>query len=259
MVGISKEFMDSWYETEILIEAPPTRRPLFEDNDEKPSNHRRSQRLNPTKSTQNKSRKIISVPSASSSGQKKTTRSADTLSSSEPPIKMRKLNGSNKKDDQSVQNDNSIVINQTESTSLLQSTNRTMVCLSRRETFSAAHRLHNPELSAAENRALYDKCNNENGHGHNYEVKVTLRGPIDIKTGMVYNLADLKMDMKSILDHLDHKNLDKEVKFFKKNVSSVENIAYFFLHALKKRMTKPELLYKVKVKETENNSASITC
>ncbi|KAI6178525.1 6-pyruvoyl tetrahydrobiopterin synthase [Aphelenchoides besseyi] len=259
MMGISKEFMDSWYETEILIEAPPSERCLIENNEEVPSTHRRSKRLNHIKSSQKKSRKAIKASSASSSSLKRVTRSTDALLSSEPSIKLRKLKDSNKKDNRNVQNETPIVIHQEEITSSLQPTKRSMVCLSRRETFSAAHRLHNPDLSAAENRALYDKCNNENGHGHNYEVKVTLRGPIDSKTGMVYNLADLKMDMKSILDHLDHKNLDKEVKFFKKNVSSVENIAYFFLHALKKRMSKPELLYKVKVKETENNSASITC
>lgn len=104
-----------------------------------------------------------------------------------------------------------------------------MVRLSRRETFSASHRLHNSGLSDEENQQIYSKCNNPNGHGHNYVVYVVLQGPIDKRTGMVYNLTDMKREIGKVLgiystvsvsilhtlDTLDHKNLDLDVEYFK--------------------------------------------
>lgn len=89
-----------------------------------------------------------------------------------------------------------------------------IVTLCREESFSASHRLHNPKLSTIENKKIFGKCNNLNGHGHNYRVKVHLKGRIKKKTGMVYNIADLKEEMKVILNDLDHQNLDKDVPFF---------------------------------------------
>jgi 6-pyruvoyl tetrahydropterin synthase/QueD family protein len=74
--------------------------------------------------------------------------------------------------------------------------------LSRRENFSAAHRLHNPDLSEDQNREIYSKCNNPNGHGHNYVVYTVLKGPINVQTGMVYNLADLKQEIAKVLGNL---------------------------------------------------------
>lgn len=62
---------------------------------------------------------------------------------------------------------------------------RPLVKMSRVESFSAAHRLHNGNLTAHLNREIYGKCNNGNGHGHNYTWKVVLEGPIDSMTGMV--------------------------------------------------------------------------
>ncbi|KAF0506086.1 6-pyruvoyl tetrahydrobiopterin synthase [Gigaspora margarita] len=87
--------------------------------------------------------------------------------------------------------------------------------LRRKETFSAAHRLHSPHLTEEENKELYGKCNNPNGHGHNYTVEITIRGEVDPHTGMVMNLTDLKKCMGvAILDELDHKNLDLDVPYF---------------------------------------------
>lgn len=88
-----------------------------------------------------------------------------------------------------------------------------LVQLSRRETFSASHRLYNPDLTPEQNLEIYDKCNNL--HGHNYVVYVVLKGPIDPQTGMVYNMADLKRELEEVLGTLDHKNLDVDVEFFK--------------------------------------------
>lgn len=75
-------------------------------------------------------------------------------------------------------------------------------------------------LSDDVNRKVYGKCNNPNGHGHNYKVLVTVRGPCDPVTGMVMNLSDLKRDIDvAIMEKLDHKNLDKDVSHFATTVS----------------------------------------
>lgn len=87
--------------------------------------------------------------------------------------------------------------------------------VTRRETFSAAHRLHSGRLSEEENLATFGKCSGEHGHGHNYQVEVTVRGPIHPVTGMIINLARLKGAIWDLaLDQLDHANLDLDVDFF---------------------------------------------
>lgn len=129
-----------------------------------------------------------------------------------------------------------------------------MVYITRKESFSASHRLHSSKLSDEENRSIYGKCNNENGHGHNYTVKVTIRGPVDPITGMVMNLTDLKKHMECVLQPLDHKNLDMDVLFFADTCSTAENVAVYIWNNLTKLL--PEgLLYEVKVNETGKNSA----
>ncbi|KAF7989564.1 hypothetical protein HCN44_008238 [Aphidius gifuensis] len=126
--------------------------------------------------------------------------------------------------------------------------------LTRRESISSCHRLHSPHLSEEENKKTYGKCNNYWGHGHNYTVEVTVRGPVDSKTGMVINIADLKIYMhKVLMEQLDHKNLDKDVEYFKSVVSTTENVAIYIFNELKKLMDKPSLLYEVKIWETEKN------
>lgn len=83
---------------------------------------------------------------------------------------------------------------------------------------------------------------------------VTVRGKLDPATGMVMNLTDLKHAMKqTIMDQLDHKNIDKDVPFFKDVVSTTENVAVYIWNQLKLVLPNPELLYEVKMNETENN------
>ncbi|KAG0223778.1 hypothetical protein BGW42_004492 [Actinomortierella wolfii] len=80
--------------------------------------------------------------------------------------------------------------------------------VTRIEHFSAAHRLHSPHLDAAQNVALYGKCNHASGHGHNYKVEVTIQGTIDPQTGMVINISDLKKTLQTaVMDPCDHRNL----------------------------------------------------
>uniref|UniRef100_A0AC35G1N4 6-pyruvoyl tetrahydrobiopterin synthase n=1 Tax=Panagrolaimus sp. PS1159 TaxID=55785 RepID=A0AC35G1N4_9BILA len=138
----------------------------------------------------------------------------------------------------------------------LNSHSRPIVDLIRCETFSASHRLNSEALNAEENKEIFGKCNNSNGHGHNYRWEVYLRGVIDEKTGMVYNLENLKREMSAVLDLVDHKNLDLDVDYFRENkmVSTTENVAMFLYDSLKERMEKPDLLLKVKVHETDKNS-----
>ncbi|KAK3923191.1 6-pyruvoyl tetrahydrobiopterin synthase [Frankliniella fusca] len=126
--------------------------------------------------------------------------------------------------------------------------------LTRREYFSACHRLHSPQLSDEKNLEVFGKCNHINGHGHNYVVEVTLRGPIEPKTGMVMNVHDLKIYFKkAVMDTMDHKNIDKDVPYFKDVVSTTEHVAVFVWDGLKAQLPNPELLYEVKIYETEKN------
>ncbi|XP_008259579.2 6-pyruvoyl tetrahydrobiopterin synthase isoform X2 [Oryctolagus cuniculus] len=125
--------------------------------------------------------------------------------------------------------------------------------VSRLVSFSASHRLHSNSLSNEENLKLFGKCNNPNGHGHNYKVVVTVHGEIDPVTGMVMNLTELKKYMEeAILKPLDHKNLDLDVPYFTGVVSTTENVAVYIWENLQKLLP-VGVLYKVKVYETDNN------
>lgn len=98
--------------------------------------------------------------------------------------------------------------------------------ITRRYRFSASHRLHAPELSAAENQRLYGKCNNPFGHGHDYELQVTASGDIDDRTGRI--LPVLKLDQlveDKILRLFSHRNMNLDVPQFERLVPTTENIA----------------------------------
>jgi 6-pyruvoyltetrahydropterin/6-carboxytetrahydropterin synthase len=100
------------------------------------------------------------------------------------------------------------------------------VRLGRRYSFAASHRLHSPALSDAENRAIYGKCNNPYGHGHNYEIEVLVKGRIDPKTGRLVDLQMLDgLVDDEVLAHLRHRNLNEEVEAFRTAVPTTENLA----------------------------------
>lgn len=125
--------------------------------------------------------------------------------------------------------------------------------LSRRETFSASHRLYSDKLSAAENQALFGKCAHANGHGHNYVLEVVVRGPVDAH-GLVMNLSDLKRLIEEhVLRKVDHKHLNLDVAEFKTLNPTAENIACVIWQWLKPALG--ALLYEVRLHETENNVA----
>src|ERR1017187_5338277 len=130
-----------------------------------------------------------------------------------------------------------------------------MVYLTRRTSFSAAHRLWSNELSEAENIAIYEKCANFNGHGHNYILEVTVQGKPDPRTGMVLNLTDLKQAInEQVIDWVDHKHLNHDVPWLEGCIPTTEVLAIRFWERL--QLVLPQgLLYEVKLYETENNIA----
>lgn len=131
-----------------------------------------------------------------------------------------------------------------------------MVYLTRRTTFSAAHRLWSEHLTDAENYAIYDKCANPNGHGHNYILEVTVRGWPDEHTGMILNLTDLKEAIENaIIKWVDHKHLNYDVPWLEGIIPTVEMLTVVFWRQLEKELP-TGLLYEVKLQETENNLAS---
>src|SRR5579863_892119 len=131
-----------------------------------------------------------------------------------------------------------------------------MVYLTRRDSFSAAHRLWSNELSEAENIALYDKCASPNGHGHNYALEVTVRGMPDPRTGMVLNLTALKDAMQErVIRWVDHKHLNYDVPWLEGCIPTTEMLVIKFWEQLAEVLP-GGLLYEVKLYETDNNVAS---
>jgi 6-pyruvoyltetrahydropterin/6-carboxytetrahydropterin synthase len=125
--------------------------------------------------------------------------------------------------------------------------------LTRRYWFSASHRLHCDAMSAEENQAVYGKCNNPHGHGHNYALEITVAGPVDRKTGMVCNLADLDAFVKDhILERFDHQNLNTLAEF-QTTVPTTENVCVALYNLLEKGFRHARI-EKVRMEETMLNS-----
>lgn len=100
-----------------------------------------------------------------------------------------------------------------------------MIRVTRRYRFSASHRLHSSELSEEENYRLYGKCNQPFGHGHNYLVDVSVRGPIEARSGQAVDIPVLdRLVQNQVLRAFDHKNLNAEIPEFQKVVPTSENI-----------------------------------
>lgn len=128
-----------------------------------------------------------------------------------------------------------------------------MVYITRRANFSAAHRLFNPTFTEQENKEIYDKCNNYWGHGHNYQLEVTVCGIPDPNTGYLIDLKLLKKIIHDeIISKVDHKHLNIDVEMFSGIITSLENIAAVFWKQLENKIPNAKL-YKIKIYETENN------
>ena len=128
-----------------------------------------------------------------------------------------------------------------------------IVTITRRLQFNAAHRVHNPALSDAENKALFGKCNNPNWHGHNYTLDVSVSGPVDEKTGYVVDLSHIKRVVeREVIDKVDHRNFNLEVDFMQGVIPTTENIVVAMWRVIEPAM-RPAKLTKLVLWETQNN------
>ncbi len=131
-----------------------------------------------------------------------------------------------------------------------------MIYITRRERFSAAHRMYRQEWSDEKNLKVFGKCSNPNWHGHNYVLFVTVKGDASEESGFVMNLSKLKSIIsENIIEKVDHKNLNTEVSFMKGKITTTENLAIAIWNELKPAIEKEgAILHRVRVDETENNS-----
>ncbi len=128
-----------------------------------------------------------------------------------------------------------------------------VVTITRRLRFNAAHRVHNPALSDAENTALFGKCNNPNWHGHNYTLDVSVTGPIDPVSGYVMDLARLRdLVEREVLEQVDHRNLNLDVPFMTGINPTSENLVVAIWNVLAPQVT-PAALTRLRLWETEHN------
>lgn len=126
-----------------------------------------------------------------------------------------------------------------------------MIYLTRIEHFNAAHKLYNLEWSREENENVFGKCANENWHGHNYELYVTIKGEISEDTGFLVDAKKLSNLIKEqVLDKLDHKNLNVEVDFLKNKMCTTENLASGIWQQLHPNLPQHVTLHCIKLYET---------
>ena len=128
-----------------------------------------------------------------------------------------------------------------------------MVYVTRKAHFSAAHRLFNPTFSDERNEEVFDKCNNPLGHGHNYELEVTVRGTPAADTGYVIDLKQLaRIIDEHVIDRVDHKHLNFDVDFLRGVIPTAENIAIMFWQIIQPRIPSGEL-FAIRLYESANN------
>lgn len=126
-----------------------------------------------------------------------------------------------------------------------------MIYLTRVENFNAAHKLSNPAWSREKNQEVFGKCANDNWHGHNYELHVTIKGNPDPETGFVFNaktLGDIIKD--AVIEKVDHRNLNMDVDFMAGKFTSAENLAIAIWEQLSQQLPEGVLLHCIKLYET---------
>ena len=134
-----------------------------------------------------------------------------------------------------------------------------MFRVTRQYRFAASHRLHAPQLNDAENRELYGKCNNPYGHGHNYVIEISARGPLDANTGRAIDTAALDaLVSREVLVPFDHSNLNQDGDAFASVVPTSENLAIEIWQRLNRNWAEAfpgewPRLEKVRIAETARN------
>jgi 6-pyruvoyltetrahydropterin/6-carboxytetrahydropterin synthase len=126
-----------------------------------------------------------------------------------------------------------------------------MVYLTRVEHFNAAHKLYNPAWNYEQNEAVFGKCANENWHGHNYELYVTIKGQINEETGFLFDAKKLSNIIKNeVLELVDHKNLNVDVAFMEGKMCSSENLVKGIWNQLLPHFSDQVKLHCIKLYET---------
>lgn len=126
-----------------------------------------------------------------------------------------------------------------------------MVYLTRKEHFNAAHKLYNPSWDRQKNEEVFGKCANENWHGHNFELYVTVKGNPSPDTGFIFDVKKLsKIIQEHIIEKLDHKNLNLDVDFMKGKMCSTENLAIAIWNELLPHLPVGVELHCIKLYET---------
>lgn len=128
------------------------------------------------------------------------------------------------------------------------------VSITRKVGFCASHRYHNPAWSDEKNRQVFGASNNPHGHGHNYELEVTVSGPIDLETGMVLNLQVIdRLVQEAIINPFDHRYINKEVPGFENTIPTTENIAIHIWDRLEPLLREKEVrLQRVRLLESSD-------
>ena len=128
------------------------------------------------------------------------------------------------------------------------------VLISKKFEFSASHRYWHQEWSAEKNNQVFGLCTSPHGHGHNYELHVTISGKIDPDTGMIINLSDLKKYVNVVLAEFDHKYLNLDTPYFSGMIPTTENIARVLFDLIDKELKgKGDFdLYKLRLYERQD-------
>lgn len=131
------------------------------------------------------------------------------------------------------------------------------VYVSRKEHFNAAHKLYNPDWSKEKNQEVFGPCANENWHGHNFDLIVTIKGVPDPETGFVVDLKKLSTMIRDhVTEKLDHKNLNVDVDFMQGKLASCENLTveiWKILQPIIPTISKFGKLYSLRLFETPRN------
>lgn len=130
-----------------------------------------------------------------------------------------------------------------------------IIYITRREHFNAAHKLWREDWTDEKNDSVFGRCSNKNWHGHNYELFVTVKGVPSEETGFVIDLKLLSKIIKTeVIDELDHRNLNLDVLFLKGLLASTENVAIKIWEQIDQKIKESGgELVKIKLQETENN------
>jgi len=110
------------------------------------------------------------------------------------------------------------------------------ILITKKFEFSASHRYWRDEWSKEKNEEVFGLCTNQYGHGHNYELHVTVTGEVDPQTGMIINLSLLKKHVNQVLEHFDHKFLNLDTPYFKDQIPTTENISRVIFKLIKENL-----------------------